>query len=67
MNFKNKVDETVEVSKGNTNDISANAFGHYTHTTLTFSINVSIKTGDIGLGMATAETKMTNTAIKFNF
>ncbi|WDV08697.1 hypothetical protein [Lysinibacillus irui] len=58
---------SVEVSKGNKNDVSANAFGHYTHTTFSFNITVTIKTGDIGLGATTAETKMTSTAIKFNF
>ncbi|MBK3495334.1 hypothetical protein JFL43_10830 [Viridibacillus sp. YIM B01967] len=58
---------SVEVSKANSKDISANAFGHYTHTIFSFNMAVSIRSQDIALGLTTAEKKMTNTAIKFNF
>ncbi|MET4562720.1 hypothetical protein ABIA69_003911 [Lysinibacillus parviboronicapiens] len=57
----------VEVKKGNVNDVSANAYGRYTHSTLSFTVALAIRSGDISLGLATAESKMTGTAIVFDF
>lgn len=54
---------SVQIQKGNATDIRANVFGQYTHTTATFNISLSIRSGDISLGFLTKETKMPSTAL----
>lgn len=54
---------SVQIQKGNATDIRANVFGQYTHTTGTFTVSLSIRSGDISLGFLTKETKMPSTAL----
>ena len=58
---------TVQVSKGNTGDIQANAYGHYTHTTFGITGTVAIRTGSISIGGTRTESKMPDTMIRFNY
>ncbi|MGG2028767.1 hypothetical protein AB1282_23965 [Gottfriedia sp. S16(2024)] len=58
---------SVEVTKGNKNDITANAYGHYTHLTLGVTSSIDIKTGSIGVGIFCTSTDMDETMIKFNY
>lgn len=58
---------SVEVSKGNKYDKAANVFGQYTHTTASFNVSLSIKSGDISLGLTTAESKMPTNTLKISF
>ncbi|XZF74939.1 hypothetical protein ACSBO6_15165 [Bacillus sp. AL-1R] len=58
---------SVEVTKGNKYDITANAFGHHTHITAGVIYSLDIKTGSIGVGVAGIKNTMENTMIKFNY
>jgi len=59
----------LQVKKGNTNDVSANAYGHYDHITiaLTGTPSIGIKSGSISIGGVTKVTKATSPMILFNY
>jgi hypothetical protein len=54
---------SVRLTKANSNQLSANIYGHYTHTTFAINPYVSIITGDISLGFTTAENKTDPTVL----
>ncbi|MFF3025555.1 hypothetical protein ACFVRR_23410 [Gottfriedia sp. NPDC057948] len=58
---------SVEVTKGNKNDITANAYGHYAHIILGVTSSIDIKTGSIGVGIYCTSSYMDETMIKFNY
>ncbi|MER2039916.1 MAG: hypothetical protein ABS944_17365 [Solibacillus sp.] len=58
---------TTRVTKANKTQLNANAYGHYTHTTIAINPTISIRTGDISLGVTTAEKKMPNTLLYITF
>lgn len=60
---------SFEVQKGNSQDIRANAYGHYDHLTIALSISpgIGIKTGSISVGGVTTTTKATSPMILFDY
>ncbi|MCM3216666.1 hypothetical protein ABER75_11155 [Niallia taxi] len=58
---------SIQVKKGNKNDIRANAYGHYTHITVGITGTISIKTGDISVGGNLTKSEMDDTMILFNY
>lgn len=58
---------SIQVKKGNKNDIRANTYGHYIHVTLGFTGTIDIKTGSISVGGNIKKSNVTNTMILFNY
>lgn len=58
---------SVQVKKGNINDIRANAYGHYTHVTVGVTGAIDIKTGSISVGGNISKLNMPDTIILFNY
>lgn len=60
---------SFEVKKGSSNDLRANAYGHYDHITIQLSASpsIGIKTGSISVGGVTKVTKATSPMILFNY
>lgn len=57
----------VQVSKGNTNDRQANAYGHYSHTTFGVTGSISIRQGGLSIGGVRTSRKMPDTMILFRY
>lgn len=60
---------SVQVKKGNKNDIRANAYGHYTHLTAGFTgtASIGLTPGSMSVGWGAKESRMPNTMILFNY
>lgn len=58
---------SVQLKKGNKNDIRANGYGHYVHTEVGLSASVSIKTGELSVGPNIKQSKMDDTMVMFNY
>lgn len=58
---------SVQVKKGNKNDIRANAYGNYTHITVGFAGTIDIRTGNISVGGNIKKSEMEDTMILFNY
>ncbi|MEY8346344.1 hypothetical protein [Niallia circulans] len=58
---------SMSVQKGNSKDIQANAYGHYSHITLGVTGTIDIKAGSISVGKAIKVSKMPDAIIKFKY
>lgn len=58
---------SVQLKKGNKNDVRANGYGHYVHTEVGLSASISIKTGELYVGPNIKQSKMTDTMVLFNY
>ena len=58
---------SIQVKKGNKNDVRANAYGHYTHVTVGLTGSITIKTGSISVGGNLSKKEMTPPMILFYY
>ncbi|WP_313891960.1 hypothetical protein [Psychrobacillus sp.] len=61
---------SVQVEKGNTGDTKANAYGHYSHTTVRIGTSVSVsipKAGSINITGQLSKTDMPDSMVLFNY
>lgn len=58
---------SFQVKKGNKNDVSANAYGHYAHTTLGLAGTIDLKTGSLSVGGASKVSYAKVPYILFNY
>lgn len=58
---------SFQVKKGNKNDVSANAYGHYAHTTFGITGTIDLKTGSLSVGGASKVSYAKVPYILFNY